>query len=151
MPATAELALACPPGFDSLEGFREQLAAAVEEREERAARALRNALALGVPDLQTVTGHAPDALAGLAAPDAVFIGGGLTDKGVFDAAWTALRPGGRIVANAVTLESEALLKECFDRHGGELVRIELMKAGKIGAFHGWRPAMPVTQWRAVKP
>lgn len=123
----------------------------IEEREDRVARALRNALALGVPDLQIVTGHAPEALAGLPRPDAVFIGGGFTDKGVFDAAWTALRPGGRIVANAVTLESEALLKECFDRHGGELVRIEIMKAGKIGGFHGWRPAMPVTQWRAAKP
>ncbi len=123
----------------------------IEEREDRAARALRNALALGVPDLEIVTGHAPEALAALAPPDAVFIGGGLTDKGVFDAAWAALRPGARIVANAVTLQSEALLKECFHRHGGELVRIEIMKAGKIGGFHGWRPAMPVTQWRAVKP
>ena len=123
----------------------------IEEQEDRAARALRNALALGVPELEIVTGHAPEALAGLAPPDAVFIGGGLTDLWVFDAAWSALPPGGRIVANAVTLESEALLKECFDRHGGELVRIEIMKAGKIGGFHGWRPAMPVTQWRAVKP
>jgi precorrin-6Y C5,15-methyltransferase (decarboxylating) len=122
----------------------------VEEREDRAARALRNSLALGVPDLEIVTGHAPEALAGLAPPDAVFIGGGFTDKGVFDAAWGALRPGGRIVANAVTLESESFLKHAFHRHGGELVRIEIMKAGKIGGFHGWRPAMPVTQWRAVK-
>ena len=123
----------------------------VEEREDRAARAMRNALALGTPDLQVVVGRAPDALAGLATPDAVFIGGGITDKGVFDVAWEALRPGGRIVANAVTLESETRLKEAFDRHGGELVRIEISKAKTIGSFHGWRPAMPVTQWRAVKP
>jgi precorrin-6Y C5,15-methyltransferase (decarboxylating) len=123
----------------------------VEEREDRAVRAMRNALALGAPDLEIVTGHAPEALAGLAPPNAVFIGGGLTDGGVFDAAWSALRSGGRIVANAVTLESEARLKEAFDRHGGELVRIEIMRCGKIGGFHGWRPAMPVTQWRAVKP
>jgi len=123
----------------------------VEEREDRAARATRNALALGTPDLQVVVGRAPDALAGLAAPDAVFIGGGITDKGAFDVAWEALRPGGRIVANAVTLESETRLKEAFDRHGGELVRIEISKAKTIGSFHGWRPAMPVTQWRAVKP
>ena len=123
----------------------------VEEREDRAARAMRNALALGAPDLQVIIGRAPQALAGLAPPDAVFIGGGFTDEGVFEAAWTALRPGGRIVANAVTLESETRLKEAFERHGGELVRIEIGKAVKIGGFHGWRPAMPVTQWRAVKP
>jgi precorrin-6Y C5,15-methyltransferase (decarboxylating) len=123
----------------------------VEEREDRAERAMRNALALGVPDLQVIRGHAPEALAGLAPPDAVFIGGGFTDEGVFVAAWEALRPGGRMVANAVTLESEARLKEAFARHGGELVRIEISKAGKIGGFHGWRAAMPVTQWRAVKP
>jgi precorrin-6Y C5,15-methyltransferase (decarboxylating) len=123
----------------------------VEEREDRAARAMRNALALGTPDLQMIIGHAPQALAGLSPPNAVFIGGGFTDEGVFEAAWTALRPGGRIVANAVTLESETRLKEVFDRHGGELVRIEIDKAVKIGGFHGWRPAMPVTQWRAVKP
>ncbi len=126
-------------------------AVGVEEREDRAARAMRNALALGAPDLQVVVGRAPDALAGLATPDTVFIGGGITDKGVFDGAWEALRPGGRIVANAVTLESETRLKEAFDRHGGELIRIEISKAEKIGGFHGWRPAMPVTQWRAVKP
>jgi precorrin-6B C5,15-methyltransferase / cobalt-precorrin-6B C5,C15-methyltransferase len=123
----------------------------VEEREDRAARAMRNALALGAPDLQVIIGHAPQALAGLSPPDAVFIGGGFTDEGVFEAAWTALRPGGRIVANAVTLESETRLKEAFERHGGELVRIEIDKAVKFGGFHGWRPAMPVTQWRAVKP
>ena len=123
----------------------------VEEREDRAARAMRNALALGAPDLQVIIGRAPQALAGLSPPDAVFIGGGFTDEGVFEAAWTALRPGGRIVANAVTLESETRLKEAFERHGGELVRIEIGKAVKIGSFHGWRPAMPVTQWRAVKP
>ena len=123
----------------------------IEEREDRAARAMRNALALGAPDLQVIIGHAPQALAGLSPPDAVFIGGGFTDEGVFEAAWTALRPGGRIVANAVTLESETRLKEAFERHGGELVRIEIDKAVKIGGFHGWRRAMPVTQWRAVKP
>ena len=123
----------------------------VEEREDRAARAMRNALALGTPDLQMIIGHAPQALAGLLPPNAVFIGGGFTDEGVFEAAWTALRPGGRIVANAVTLESETRLKEAFERHGGELVRIEIDKVVKIGGFHGWRPAMPVIQWRAVKP
>ena len=123
----------------------------IEENEERAARAMRNALSLGTPDLKIVTGHAPEALAGLPSPDAVFIGGGFTNAGVFDAAWAALRSGGRIVANAVTLESEARLKQAFDAHGGELVRLEISRAAKIGGFHGWRAAMPVTQWRAVKP
>jgi len=123
----------------------------IEENAERAARAMRNALALGTPDLRVVQGCAPDALAGLPSPDAVFIGGGLTDAGVFDAAWSALKPGGRIVANAVTLESEALLVDAFKRRGGELTRIEISRASALGAFTGWRAAMPVTQWRAVKP
>jgi precorrin-6Y C5,15-methyltransferase (decarboxylating) len=122
----------------------------VEEHAERAARAWRNALALGAPELEVVVGRAPEALAGLARPDVVFIGGGLTDAGVFAAAWDSLKPGGRFVANAVTLESEARLRECFQRHGGELVRIEIARVEKLGGFHGWRPAMPVVQWRGVK-
>ncbi|WP_127076492.1 precorrin-6y C5,15-methyltransferase (decarboxylating) subunit CbiE [Rhodomicrobium lacus] len=125
-------------------------AVGIEENAERAARAMRNALALGAPDLRVVEGSAPDALAGLPSPDAVFIGGGLTDAGVFDAAWAALKPGGRIVANAVTLESEALLVDAFKRRGGELTRIEISRATALGSFTGWRAAMPVTQWRAVK-
>ncbi|MBT3070412.1 precorrin-6y C5,15-methyltransferase (decarboxylating) subunit CbiE [Rhodomicrobium sp. Az07] len=122
----------------------------IEENAERAARAMRNALALGAPDLRVVEGRAPDALADLPSPDAIFIGGGLTDAGVFDAAWAALKPGGRIVANAVTLESEALLVDAFKRRGGELTRIEISRAAALGSFTGWRAAMPVTQWRAVK-
>ncbi|KAI94491.1 precorrin-6Y methyltransferase [Rhodomicrobium udaipurense JA643] len=122
----------------------------IEENTERAARAMRNALALGAPDLRVVQGRAPDALADLPAPDAVFVGGGLTDAGVFDAAWNALKLGGRIVANAVTLESEALLVDAFKRRGGELTRIEISRASALGSFTGWRAAMPVTQWRAVK-
>jgi precorrin-6Y C5,15-methyltransferase (decarboxylating) len=122
----------------------------IEENAERAARAMRNALALGAPDLRVVEGSAPDALADLPSPDAVFIGGGMTDAGVFDAAWNALKPGGRIVANAVTLESEALLVDAFKRRGGELTRIEISRASALGSFTGWRAAMPVTQWRAVK-
>jgi precorrin-6Y C5,15-methyltransferase (decarboxylating) len=98
-----------------------------------------------------VTGRAPDVLAGLPTPDAVFIGGGLTDAGVFDAAWGALKPGGRLVTNAVTLESEARLAELYARHGGELTRITVTRADTVGGMHGWRPAMPVTQWRVRKP
>jgi precorrin-6Y C5,15-methyltransferase (decarboxylating) len=80
----------------------------------------------------------------------VFIGGGLGD-GVLDAAWEALRPGGRMVANAVTLEGESVLLAAFQRYGGELSRIGIARADPLGGLHGWRPAMPVTHWRAVKP
>jgi precorrin-6Y C5,15-methyltransferase (decarboxylating) len=123
----------------------------IEERADRAGRAMRNALALGAPDLKVVTGRAPEVLAGLPAPDAVFIGGGLTDPGVFDAAWAALKPGGRLVTNAITIESEARLTELYARHGGELTRIAVARADNVGEMHGWRPAMPVTQWRVRKP
>jgi precorrin-6Y C5,15-methyltransferase (decarboxylating) len=121
----------------------------IEERADRAANATRNAAELGTPELQIVIGRAPEALTGLAAPDAVFIGGGLGD-GVLDPAWAALKPGGRMVANAVTLEGEATLLSAFQRIGGELSRIELSRADKIGGLTGWRPAMPVTQWQVVK-
>ena len=125
----------------------------MEDQPERAARAARNAAALGTPDLVIVQKRAPVAFAGLPAPDAVFIGGGLSDPGVFDAAWTALKPGGRLVANAVSLQSEARLIEYFQRHGGELVRLEVAKAGKAGSggVFVWRPAAPIIQWRARKP
>jgi precorrin-6B C5,15-methyltransferase / cobalt-precorrin-6B C5,C15-methyltransferase len=123
----------------------------IEERADRAARAARNAATLGTPDLQIVQGRAPGAFAGLPPPDAVFLGGGLSDPGVFDEAWACLKPGGRMVANAVTLESEARLGDCFQRHGGELVRLQLARADRVGTMFGWRMAMPVTQWRARKP
>lgn len=125
-------------------------AVGIEERGDRAANAARNAAALGVPDLQIVEGRAPDALAGLPSPDAVFIGGGLGDQ-VIAPAWDALKPGGRIAANAVTLEGEATLMDAYRRFGGELVRVSLARAVPVGTLTGWRPAMPVTHWRAVKP
>lgn len=126
----------------------------IEEGVERAARATRNAAALGTPDLKIVQGHAPEALAGLPAPDAVFIGGGLGDAGLFEAVWSALKPGGRLVANAVSLGSEARLIELFLRHGGELTRLEIAKSGKAGnsgKVFVWRPAAPIIQWRVAKP
>ena len=123
----------------------------IEENEQRAARAWRNALALGTPDLEIVHGHAPEALAGLAAPDAVFIGGGIGDAGVFEAAWAALKPGGRLVANAVTLEGEARLASLRGEHGGELVRLSIARAGPVGSLSGWHTAMPITHWRVMKP
>jgi precorrin-6B C5,15-methyltransferase / cobalt-precorrin-6B C5,C15-methyltransferase len=122
-----------------------------EERPDRVERAVRNAAALGVPRLRAVAGRAPEAFAGAAAPDAVFLGGGAGDPGVFEGAWTALRPGGRLVANAVSLQTEALLAGWFARHGGDLVRISVERIEPLGTMHGWRPAMTVMQWRVVKP
>ncbi|MFE0427541.1 precorrin-6Y C5,15-methyltransferase (decarboxylating) subunit CbiT, partial [Streptomyces sp. NPDC058953] len=122
----------------------------VERDPERAARIARNAERLGVPGLRVVTGAAPAALAGLPRPDAVFVGGGLTAPGLLAACWDALPAGGRLVANTVTLESEALLADAYRRHGGELVRLAVAHAVPVGAFTGWRQAMPVTQWAVRK-
>ncbi|MEU1663731.1 precorrin-6y C5,15-methyltransferase (decarboxylating) subunit CbiE [Streptomyces sparsogenes] len=126
-------------------------AVSVERDPARAERIGRNAAALGVPGLRVVTGAAPGALDGLPTPDAVFIGGGLTAPGLLEACWAALPGGGRLVANTVTLESEALLADWYRRHGGELVRLAVAHAAPVGGFTGWRQAMPVTQWSATKP
>jgi precorrin-6Y C5,15-methyltransferase (decarboxylating) len=134
-----------------LRAHRDCQAVSIERDAVRAERIARNAAALGVPRLRVVTGPAPAALAELPAPDAVFIGGGLTAPGLLDSCWAALRPGGRLVANTVTLESEALLTEWYRRHGGELVKLAVAHAVPVGGFTGWRQAMPVTQWSAVKP
>ena len=121
----------------------------IEPRADRRAMAATNALALGAPKLEILDGTVPAALDGLEAPDAIFIGGGLSDD-TFDAAWAALRPLGRMVANAVTLESEAVLTQLHAEHGGELVRIIVQRAEPVGRMTGWRPSMPVTQWNLVK-
>ncbi|MCF3147984.1 precorrin-6y C5,15-methyltransferase (decarboxylating) subunit CbiE [Streptomyces platensis] len=126
-------------------------AVSVERDPVRAERIGRNARTLGVPGLRVVTGPAPAALDGLPTPDAVFIGGGLTAPGLLAACWAALPAGGRLVANTVTLESEALLADWYRQHGGELVRLAVAHAVPVGGFTGWRQAMPVTQWSAVKP
>lgn len=129
---------------------RRNRAIAIERNEGRLAMIAGNAEALGTPGLQIVAGEAPAALEGLEQPDAVFIGGGATGEGVFDLCWKALKPGGRLVANAVTLESEQVL---FTRHaalGGELCRIAVSRAAPVGPYHGWRPLMPVTQFSVVK-
>jgi precorrin-6Y C5,15-methyltransferase (decarboxylating) len=129
-------------------------AVGIEAEPERAARATRNATALGTPDLRIVQGRAPAALRDLPRPDAVFIGGGLAEEGLFDAVWSALKPGGRLVANAVSLGSEARLIHEFESRGGELTRIEIAKsgsAGRTGKVFVWRPAAPIIQWRVTKP
>jgi precorrin-6Y C5,15-methyltransferase (decarboxylating) len=119
----------------------------------RAGHAARNAAALGTPDLKIVEGRAPESFAGQPAPDVVFVGGGLSNPGLFEAAWSALKPGGRLVANGVSLATEARLIEYFGRHGGELVRLEVSRAGRAGSTGTfvWRPAAPIVQWRARKP
>ncbi|WP_293448272.1 precorrin-6y C5,15-methyltransferase (decarboxylating) subunit CbiE [Planktotalea sp.] len=121
----------------------------IEPRADRRAMAAANALALGAPKLELIDGKVPEALAGLDAPDAVFIGGGLSDA-TFDAAWGALRPLGRLVANAVTLESEAVLIRLHKVHGGQLVKLQVNRAEPVGSMTGWRPFMPVTQWSLIK-
>lgn len=124
-------------------------AVALEPLSERRAMMAQNATALGTPDLDIRDGRAPEALADLPEPDAIFIGGGLSGDTIA-AATTKLKPGGRLVAHAVTLESEAVLTDAQARHGGDLVRHSVARAEAIGAFRGWRPAMPVTQWAWTK-
>jgi precorrin-6Y C5,15-methyltransferase (decarboxylating) len=124
-------------------------AIAIERRPDRAARIRRNAAMFGVPGLEVVEGEAPGVLEGLPAPDAIFIGGGAA--GALDAATSVLRAGGRLVVNAVTLETEALLLARYAALGGELTRLAITRADAIGSKTGWRPAMPVTQWTWVKP
>ena len=110
----------------------------------------RNAAALGVPDLSVVEGHAPEALADLAAPDAIFVGGGATELGLLDACLAALRPGGRLVVHGVTLETERLLAERYTVLGGELTRLHVEHAAPIGTFTGWTPSRAITQWSATR-
>ncbi|SAK47236.1 precorrin-6y C5,15-methyltransferase (decarboxylating) subunit CbiE [Caballeronia ptereochthonis] len=126
-------------------------AIAIEANESRQRLIEHNRDALGVPALQLVKGEAPGALHGLAAPDAVFIGGGLTAPGVLDACWARLRQGGRLVANAVTLQSEMALIQWRARHGGELTRIGIAQAEPLGSLDTWRQALPITLLHVSKP
>jgi len=128
---------------------------AVEQRADRAARINRNAAAFGVPHLAVIQGSAPAALSGLGVPDAVFIGGGASTPDLIDAVQSALRAGGRLVANSVALETESLLLRYQSLCGGSLTRISIDRAGPIGGadarMTGWRSAMPIMQWAWVKP
>ncbi|SHH04381.1 precorrin-6Y C5,15-methyltransferase (decarboxylating) [Cognatiyoonia sediminum] len=144
--------IGCGSGSVAIEWMRAARyarAIGIEPRDDRRAMAGANAMALGTPKLSLVEGQAPQALDGLEAPDAIFIGGGLSRE-TFEAAWEALRPLGRLVANAVTLESEAELLALSKEFGGELVRLSVQRAEPVGRLTGWRPAMPVTQWSLVK-
>ena len=126
-------------------------AIAIEREAARASRIRRNAATLGVPALHVVEGAAPDVLETLPVPDAIFVGGGASDPGVLDKAAAVLPARGRLVVNAVTLATEALLLERHALLGGELVRIGLSRAQPMGRERGWRPALPIIQWRWVKP
>ena len=126
-------------------------AVAVEARHERAARIARNALNLGVPALSVVTGAAPQVFGDLPQPDAVFIGGGSGAPEAVERAYDALRPGGRLIVNAVTLETQAACVGWRARFGGDLAQIAIAHAEPVGRFTGWRAAMPIVQWRLTKP
>lgn len=122
----------------------------IEAREDRLGTARANADSLGVPHYDLRLGAAPDALKGLPTPDAVFVGGGASREGVLDTVWRALPLGGRLVVNAVTLETEAILIAWQGRHGGALLRLSVERAGPVGGRTGWRAAMPVVQWSVTK-
>lgn len=144
--------IGCGAGSVAIEWMRqapEALAIGLDPNAARRALAAQNALALGTPKLELRDLIAPDGLAALPKPDAVFIGGGLSEA-TFDIAWAALKPHGRLVAHAVTLESEAILLALFAKHGGDLIRLAVQRADPVGQLHGWRPAMPVTQWTLEK-
>ncbi len=124
-------------------------AVGIERDPVRAARAGANAADLGVPQFDIRVGAAPEALAGLERPDAVFVGGGASEA-TLEACREALPPGGRMVVNGVTVETEMLLLAAQRRHGGTLTRIALSRLDSVGHLHAFRPAMAVLQWAAVK-
>ena len=134
-----------------LRSDRALAAIAIDRDAARCGTAARNAAALGVPDLRIVQGPAPAVLTGLPAPDAIFLGGGVSDPLLWDALWRALKPGGRLVANAVTTESEAQLLRWHAREKGELTRLAASRAEPVGGYHGWRALMTVTQLALTKP
>lgn len=123
---------------------------AIERDEARVQMMTDNARNLGAERIEILRGRAPEALSGLSEADAIFIGGGLTNDGVFDAAWKGLRAGGRLVANGVTLESETMLASLQSKFGGELTRLAISHAEPVGKMRGWRSMMPVTQWFVIK-
>lgn len=130
---------------------RRCLAIAIESNLDRLKRIAQNANALGVPNLKIIAGRAPTALQDLPEPDTIFIGGGLTAPEVIETCWRSLRSGGRLVANAVTVETEAKLFHWQTQLGGELTRIAVQRAEAIGQFLGWKAMSPITQWSVIKP
>ncbi len=137
-------------GIEWMRAARGAKAIGLEPHAERRAMAQENALALGVPGFDLRDATAPSGLSALPTPDGIFIGGGLTDHGIVETCLNALKPGGRFVANAVTLESEAVLLEAHKLNGGDLTRVSVQRASPVGKLTGWRPLMPVTQWAFIK-
>jgi precorrin-6Y C5,15-methyltransferase (decarboxylating) len=139
-------------GIEWLLAHHSNRAIAIERDETRAVRVVRNAVALGVPHYDVRHGSAPRSLSGLPEPDAVFIGGGAAaNRDVIEACWTALKPGGRIVVNGVTLETEQTLLAAYHANGGTLTRIGIERVDALGTRTTWRPALPVLQWVSRKP
>ena len=126
-------------------------AIAVEQDPGRCAIIARNADRLGTPELTVVPGRAPQCLGDLPAPDAVFIGGGVGEPAMIETCWRMLRPGGRLVANVVTVEGERRLLDWQAGHGGELARMEVARLDPLGRYQVWRPALAVTQLASRKP
>ena len=124
---------------------------AIEHNEDRLKMIATNADQLGTPRLKVISGKAPESLSGLAVPDAVFIGGGVGNEGVFDAAWSNLKSGGRLVCNVVTIEGEMHLYDLQENYGGDLVRIDVSTLTKVGPYRAMKPRMSVVQWKVIKP
>jgi precorrin-6B C5,15-methyltransferase / cobalt-precorrin-6B C5,C15-methyltransferase len=124
---------------------------AIEHNEDRLKMIATNADLLGTPRLKVIAGKAPDALKDLPAPDAMFIGGGVGNDGVFDTAWEKLKSGGRMVCNVVTIEGEMHLYDLQEKHGGELVRMDVSTLTNVGPYRAMKPRMSVVQWRVIKP
>ena len=125
-------------------------AIAIENHAERADLIARNAARLGVPQLKVVRGDAPAALDGLPAPQAVFIGGGITADLLAETCWQALAAPGRLVANTVTLSGEEKLHRLWHEWGGEMSRIDVSRLLPVGGQHGWKPFRPVTHYQVWK-
>ena len=125
-------------------------AIAVEPDAGRVAMIAANCATLGTPGLEVVQGRAVQALEGLRAPDAIFVGGGITEPGLLEHCWSALEPGGRLAANVVSVEGEAVLDQWHRLHGGRLTRVAISRCEPLGRFRGWRPLMPVTQLAATR-
>ena len=127
------------------------IAIAIERDAARVGLIAANAATLGVPRLAVVHGAAPAALDELAAPDAIFVGGGLGDPALMPRLWRALPAGGRLVANAITVDGERALLDWQAEHGGQLTRLAISRAEPLGAHLGWRALAPVTQLLCIKP
>jgi precorrin-6B C5,15-methyltransferase / cobalt-precorrin-6B C5,C15-methyltransferase len=140
-------------GSISIEWMRSNIrcqAIAIEQNTNRVNYIVNNAAALGTPNLQIIMGKSPEVIQNLPTPDAIFIGGGVTAPGLFDICWNALKIGGRMVANVVTLEGEKTLFEWYEKVGGNFTRISIHRAEPIGKFLGWKGMAQVTQWVAIK-